>query len=130
MIIALITLGAVSLVLFILSFFTKDKIKDLEDQIEDISITSLQESYRLKNKIKVLEEELLTDSAFTENTDIYSPSFDGEDQPAVYQQIQKLYDVGFSIDQIAKSTDLNIHDVRAIIHQLYPVEMGQQEGEA
>ncbi|GAA0482443.1 hypothetical protein GCM10008986_04140 [Salinibacillus aidingensis] len=130
MIIALITLGAVSLVLFILSFFTNDKIKDLEDQIEDISITSLQESYRLKNKIKVLEEELLTDSAFTENTDIPSPSSDDDDQPAIYQQIKKLYDVGFSIDQIAKSTDLKVHDVRAIIHQLYPVELGQQEGEA
>ncbi|SET62734.1 hypothetical protein SAMN05421676_106118 [Salinibacillus kushneri] len=129
MIFALITLAIVGLVLFILSFFTHDKIKDLEDQIEDVSITSLQESYRLKNKMKVLEEELLTDPAFTENMDMPSPSSE-ENQPAIYDQIKKLYDVGFSIDQIANSTDLKVHDVRAIIHQLYPGEMEQQEGEA
>ncbi|MEW9677929.1 hypothetical protein ABRT01_17545 [Lentibacillus sp. L22] len=57
----LITLIAVAVVLFILTFFMNDKFADLESQVEQLSISSMQDTYQLKKKIKVLEEELLTD---------------------------------------------------------------------
>ncbi|GAB3795503.1 hypothetical protein [Virgibacillus kimchii] len=57
-IIALIAVGAV---LFILSFFMNDRIEDLESQLEQFSITTMQDTYQMKKKIKILEEELLTE---------------------------------------------------------------------
>ncbi|MRG86594.1 hypothetical protein [Salinibacillus xinjiangensis] len=129
MIFTLITLVVVGIILFILSFFTNDKFKDLEDQIEDVSISTLQETYRLKNKMKVLEEELLVSDSVSSDLDIPTPSSD-EKQPPVYDQIKKLHDVGFSIDQIANSTALKVHDVRAILQQIYPGAMEKSEDDA
>jgi hypothetical protein len=128
MIFTLITLVIVGCVFFGLSFTANDKIDDLEKQIEELSITTLQESYRMKNKIKILEEELLTNS-FSEEMDLPTLSSD-EKLPPIYKQIKKLYEVGFSIDQIAKSTTLKIHDVRAILSQLNLEVQHTDEGDA
>ncbi len=40
----------------------KDKIEDLENQVEQLSLSTMQDTYQLKKKIKVLEEEILSDS--------------------------------------------------------------------
>ena len=61
MIIALISVGSIGVILFILSFFMQDKIKDLEYQVEQLRISSLQDRYLINNKMKVLEEELLSE---------------------------------------------------------------------
>lgn len=55
----LITLIIIAIVLFILSFFMNDKIAELESQFDEFSMTSIQDTYQLNKKIKVLEEELL-----------------------------------------------------------------------
>lgn len=57
-----ITIVAIGVVLLIASFFMKDKIEDLESEIEHLTITTSQDVYQLKKKVKTLEEELLTDS--------------------------------------------------------------------
>ncbi|WP_102027020.1 hypothetical protein [Salirhabdus sp. Marseille-P4669] len=125
---ALITLIVVGIVLFVLSFFTNDKIKDLEDQIDDLSVTTLKESYQLKRKIKILEEELLTDF-ITENVEL--PTLPPEEKlPPVYKQIKKMHEVGFTIDQIANNTTLKPYDVRAILHQVNPDYVDATEGDA
>ncbi|MBR7554373.1 hypothetical protein ACFFJI_01400 [Allobacillus sp. GCM10007491] len=61
MIIALISVGTIGIVLFILSFFMNDQLKDIEYQVEQIRISSLQDRYLINNKLKVLEEELLSE---------------------------------------------------------------------
>jgi hypothetical protein len=61
MLYAIIALIAAGVVLFILSFFMNDRIEDLESQLEQFSISTMQDTYQLKKKVKVLEEELLTD---------------------------------------------------------------------
>ncbi len=127
----IITLIIAGIILFILSFFTHDRMKALEQQIEELSVTTLKDSYQLKKKIKVLEEELLTDM-FTENVEV--PTFNEskkEDQlPPLYKQVKKMYDIGFSIDDIAKSTTLKRYDIQAILHQIDPNYKGKKEGEA
>ncbi|WP_164216114.1 hypothetical protein [Virgibacillus sp. YIM 98842] len=60
MLYAIIALIAAGVVLFILSFFMNDRIEDLESQLEQFSITTMQDTYQMKKKIKTLEEELLT----------------------------------------------------------------------
>ncbi|NSL50332.1 hypothetical protein [Calidifontibacillus erzurumensis] len=62
---ALICLFSFSIVLFVLSFFQKDKFKELETQIDNLSLMVMQENYQLKKKMKVLEEELLGNENFT-----------------------------------------------------------------
>ncbi|WP_373892821.1 hypothetical protein ACUL41_08940 [Virgibacillus natechei] len=59
MIYAGIAIIIVAVVLFILSFFMNDKFKDLESQVEQLSISTMQDTYQMKKKIKILEEELL-----------------------------------------------------------------------
>lgn len=62
MLLAGITIIIVAVILFVLSFFMKDKIEDLENQVEQLSLSTMQDTYQLKKKIKVLEEEILSDS--------------------------------------------------------------------
>lgn len=61
MIYAGIAVIVVAVVLLILSLFMKDRIDDLENQVEQLSLSNMQDTYQLKKKIKVLEEEILTD---------------------------------------------------------------------
>lgn len=56
-----LSIVGVAVVLFILSFFLHDKFADLESQFEQFSISTMQDTYQMKKKIKILEEELLTD---------------------------------------------------------------------
>ncbi|MFC0014819.1 MULTISPECIES: hypothetical protein [Allobacillus] len=61
MIIALISVGTIGVALFILSFFMNDQLKEIEYQVEQLRISSLQDRYLINNKMKVLEEELLSE---------------------------------------------------------------------
>lgn len=74
MFIAICTILVVGVVLFVLSYFMNDRLEEVENQLEQFSITSIQDTYQMKKKIKVLEEELLprdinetTSSEFREN---------------------------------------------------------------
>jgi len=73
MITVFITLIIVSIVLFVISFFMNDKFSELEGQLEQFSISTMQDTYQIKKKIKILEEELLTEdlseSRFQQNND-------------------------------------------------------------
>lgn len=59
MLIAIVTILVIGVVLFILSYFMNDRLEELESQFEQFSITSIQDTYQIKKKIKILEEELL-----------------------------------------------------------------------
>jgi predicted Holliday junction resolvase-like endonuclease len=62
MLTVIITIIVIAVVLFILSFFMDDKIAQLESEVEQLSITTMQETYQLRKKVKVLEEELLPEN--------------------------------------------------------------------
>lgn len=55
-ILILIIIGLLTLAI---SFFKQDRIKQLEKQIEDNSITMMQELYKVKKKVRILEEEVM-----------------------------------------------------------------------
>ena len=55
----LLILIVIGLIILIVSFFKEDSIKQLEDQIEGTSVTVMQELYKVKKKIRVLEEEMM-----------------------------------------------------------------------
>ena len=62
MLYVIITIIVIAVVLFILSFFMDDKIAQLESEVEQLSITTMQDTYQLKKKVKILEEELLPEN--------------------------------------------------------------------
>ncbi|MFD1850270.1 hypothetical protein [Oceanobacillus bengalensis] len=59
MISVVISILIVAVALFVLSYFVNDKFEELEGQVEQLSITTMQDTYQMKKKIKILEEELL-----------------------------------------------------------------------
>lgn len=64
-----IIIVVIGLALFVLSFFIHDRFEKIESELEQLSISTMQETYQLKKKIKVLEEELLTEDL--QETDYY-----------------------------------------------------------
>ncbi|MGP4072485.1 hypothetical protein ACTWQB_08005 [Piscibacillus sp. B03] len=119
MIVAIITIIAISVVLLILSFFTNNRFDELDQQIEDLSISSMQEGYILKNKIKVLEEELLVDPYKSYNPKSSVKKTTRPDQePTIVLHIGQLYEQGYTLNEICSKTGLKEEDIRVIINQL------------
>lgn len=67
MMFAIITIIVIAVVLLVLSFFMNDKFDELESELEQFSISTMQDNYQMKKKIKILEEELLTDDFSNDN---------------------------------------------------------------
>ena len=92
----------ISCFLFILSFFRKDRNKEVDEQIENFSITLMQEIYQLKKKIKVLEEEILVGQ-----DEVYFSEPQTLDRPQLRDHILSLYEDGYSVEDIAESKGLS-----------------------
>lgn len=105
-----ITIGIIAIVLFILSFFMNDRVKELEKQFEQFSIGAMQDTYQIRKKIKLLEEEMLTDN-------FQKPSMPGTNgrKPTILQEVLNFYEQGFSFEEIARRTSLSTNDVQDII---------------
>ena len=115
MIYVIITLFTVAVVLFVSSFFMNDKFADIESQLEQLSISTMQDTYQLKKKVKILEEELLTENVANVAEEATAATTT-ENRPLIIQKVYHLHQQGFSIEDIANRTDLNIHDVKTIIN--------------
>ena len=109
----IIGLLSLSIILLIVSFFKKDKVKEIEEQVDQLSLTLMQESYQLKKKIKVLEEELLiNDQDLGKRLDPIPPTHIAE----TYQdRLLAQYDKGLSYEQIAKGSTLPTEEVRLLV---------------
>ncbi|MGM8365137.1 hypothetical protein ACLIBG_06570 [Virgibacillus sp. W0181] len=106
----IIALIAVAIVMFILSFFMNDKFQQLETQLEQFSISTMQDTYQMKKKIKILEEELLTDDV---TVGTISPNI--KNKPLLIQKVYHLNQQGYSTEDISRQTELSEHDIQAIL---------------
>jgi len=106
----IIGLVIISIVLFILSFFMSDRFKKMEDQIEQLSLNQMQESYQTSKKLKILEEELLPTNI---NTD-----FKLQGKSTMTQRIESLYRSGHSLSEIRQLTKVSEYDIEQVIHTL------------
>jgi len=86
----IIILIAISLVLFLISFFLPDATKELKEEIEQLSLKVYQDSFKTEKRLKVLEEELLLPTS-VDSLDPYSQI---EGQQA--RQRELLHKQGFS----------------------------------
>ncbi|MBA9025425.1 hypothetical protein [Peribacillus huizhouensis] len=112
----LIGLFTFSIILLLISFFKKDHVK-LEEEMEQMAITHMQEMYQIKKKIKILEEELLIQE---------TPSSYAVQQPTntvlqineiLKSQVLSLYHQGLSLEQIAKQSTLSMDTVITVIEE-------------
>jgi hypothetical protein len=97
--VTIIALLAFAIILLVLSFFKRDSIKDLENQVEELSMSLIQETYQLKKKISVLEEELL----MSEPTPFNQPSFQQSSSSSSISSLDR--DKISSLFQSAESSD-------------------------
>ncbi|HLR14435.1 MAG TPA: hypothetical protein VK144_01305 [Bacillota bacterium] len=104
------TLLAVGLVLLIISFFMSDRFSELESEFEQFSISTMQDTYQIKKKIEILEEELLTDGNLSSNVLRTT-----ESEPRVIQRVIQLHKQGLSVVDIAQRTNLSNYDIQTII---------------
>ncbi|WP_374721660.1 hypothetical protein [Peribacillus tepidiphilus] len=107
-----------SIVLLIISFFKKDRVSKLEEDLEQLSLTYMQDLYQLKRKIKVLEEEMLIDGDLSTSDDFSMIKPIPVKRPVneiLKNQVLSLYSQGLSLDQIAKQSTLSKDEIIGII---------------
>ncbi|MBT2710476.1 hypothetical protein [Bacillus sp. ISL-47] len=114
----MLALLGLSIALFLISIFLKDPYKELREDIDQISIQQIQEMYQIKQKLKVLEEELLVAD------DSLQPPFSVKSTPPpiekkevheiIKNQVVMLAQQGLSVDQIARQSSLSPQEVKAI----------------
>lgn len=105
----LLTLIIVSIVLLGISFFMNDQFSEFESELEQFSISTMQETYRIKKKIEVLEEEILSDRVDE------LPMNQLGNEPRVIQKVHELHEQGLSVVDIAHQTNLSNHDIQTIL---------------
>lgn len=119
---AIIGLLAFAILLILLSFSKKDKVRILENQVEQLSINLLQETYQLKKRMKILEEELLLQDE--EMNKLISSKYQNKDESPIQafknerEKIFALYKRGYSYEEIAKESTLTVEEVRMILEHV------------
>lgn len=113
----LISLLSLAILLFIAAFFKKDRISKLEEDLEQLTLTHMQDIYLLKKKIKILEEEFLVEDLPV------SPILSEKKKQQVpineilKNQVLSLYQQGLSLNQISTQSTLSTETITEIIEE-------------
>ena len=113
--ILILSMLGLSLLLLVISFFIKDPIKSLREDLDQLSIQHVQEMYKMKKKLKVLEEELMFGDG-----DLYQASqkeSTGSIHAIIKNQVWTLASQGFPIEKIANQSSLSTSQVLQIINE-------------
>ncbi|NIK13384.1 hypothetical protein [Alkalibacillus almallahensis] len=120
MIYVLTTLLVIGISLFIISFFMSNRFNDIEQELEQLSMSQIQNQYVLNNKIKVLEEELLSETMdinFNTKQEQSKETGNEHKEPAIVARVKNLYQQGYNPKEIEQQTGLAEDDVKIIIQQ-------------
>ncbi|AEH53762.1 hypothetical protein [Heyndrickxia coagulans] len=112
MVITLIALLALSVVLFLISFFRQDHAHLVEQELEDLSLKFFQETYQIKKRLQTLEEEFMMPGA---DPLLPDPSGKSPVNEIVKNQVLALFRQGLSFEQIARQSALPVNEVKRII---------------
>src|SRR5699024_1844089 len=98
-----------SILLFILSFLQRDRAKDVEKQLENLSIQLMQEMFQLKKKVTLLEEENMIS---TNNGDTL---YKGENRQLTKDDVLEMYEQGYSITDISVITHRHEDEIEQLL---------------
>ncbi|MCT4480221.1 hypothetical protein ACIROD_04940 [Peribacillus sp. NPDC101481] len=116
----IILLFSLAIVLLIISFFGKDKVAKLEEDLEQMTLTYMQDIYQLKKKVKILEEEFVIQDDPAPPVKVKSIVNSNDSEPIheiLKSQVLSLYSQGLSLDQIAKQSSLTKEQTISVIEQ-------------
>ena len=118
--ILIITLLCVAIFLLILSFFKKDSLTNLERTVDELSLQHVQDLYQLKNRVRILEEELLSVNTFDvlKKEKAHESSNSNEQINKILKnQVLALDQQGMSIEEISKRSTLTHQNIRSILKE-------------
>ncbi|MFD2704265.1 hypothetical protein [Salibacterium lacus] len=104
-----------SVCLFGLSFLAGDKQKERNDEVEQRSLQVMGDIYQVKQRLRILEEELLSASA---------PSMRRHSKEELVSEAYQLYQQNRSIEDIAAVMELKPDEVQQLLS-----EMRDKEGQ-
>lgn len=113
--IMMLSLLGFSILLLVVSFMQKDPYKELKEEIDQLTLQQVQELYQIKQKLKILEEELLISS-----DDFSSPPVSKNNRDIhniIKNQVWALAQQGKPIEQIASQSSLAREDVYSILQE-------------
>lgn len=109
--ILIIIMIIIAVLLIVASFVMPDYSKQVKEDVDQLSIQLYQETYQIKKRLKVLEEELLIP-----NNDLsLNKQSSKKVNPIIVNQVHLLNEQGLSVDQIAKQSALTIEEVNEIL---------------
>ena len=120
--IIMLSLILFAIILLIISFFKKDKMAKLEEELEQVTLTHMQDIHTLKKKVSILEEEFMVQDQLSD----YSPSsrktYTSSTPPIAINEIIKnqvlaLHRQGCSLDQIEKQSTLSKDQIMDVINE-------------
>ncbi|MFC0270004.1 hypothetical protein ACFFIX_00835 [Metabacillus herbersteinensis] len=111
--IVIIILFIISIALIGISFFQRDNVKELEQELDHLQLSAMQEIYKLKKKMRVLEEELL------QNDVLGNQNSTTVDEPEMLNKSRVIskYKQGMSMDAIALSENVKLEEVKSIVER-------------
>lgn len=107
----IIVLLSSSFLLFILSYFKKDRVSELEQQLEDLSIRHMQEMYQLKKQLKKLEGEV----RLKEQQSAFVQQAKSSSQQQLLREVISLYSQNWDFESIAEHTGLTVIEVERLL---------------
>lgn len=116
----IVLLFSLAIVLLIISFFGKDKFAKLEEDLEQMTLTYMQDIYQLKKKVKILEEEFVIQDDPVPSVKDQSTVTSNDIEPIheiLKSQVLSLYSQGLTFDQIARQSSLTKEQTISVIEQ-------------
>ncbi|SFP21991.1 hypothetical protein [Salibacterium halotolerans] len=95
-----------SVCLFGLSFLAGDKQKERNDEVEQMSLQVMGDMYQVKQRLRILEEELLSAS---------SPSVRRHSKEELVKEAHQWYQQNMSIEEIAAAMELKSEEVQQLL---------------
>lgn len=116
--IIIISLIGLAILLFIISFFKRDRLSIIEQDLEELSLQQIRDSYILKKRIQILEEKLLLQDSLSMPKKAPSDLSDENSlkvNEILKSQVQSLYQQGLSIDEISQRSTLSHKEIMTIL---------------
>ncbi|MGE7647119.1 hypothetical protein ACQKM1_04895 [Peribacillus frigoritolerans] len=116
----IVLLFSLAIVLLIISFFGKDKVAKLEEDLEQMTLTYMQDIYQIKKKVKILEEEFVIQDDPVPSVKDQSTVIPNDIEPIheiLKSQVLSLYSQGLTLDQIARQSSLTKEQTISVIEQ-------------
>ncbi|TDQ41699.1 hypothetical protein [Aureibacillus halotolerans] len=108
----LIVLVCIAIALFVISFFAKDRMKDVEEQLEQLTIQTSQDTYQLRRKVEVFEEEMLLTDTQTQQIDDHMAS----EQELLTEKALHLHAQGLDPSSIAHALHISTDHVEQLLY--------------